>query len=777
MAEESTSEVTRDLNRLASLEQHYNATYDHYVQQFPEGPIRAALMGAVHSSAVKYLDIARNEYGRALLRGDRKQAEQIRVQSLDPLFRTHRARVESLESMAEGGIKAQETAAVAEVNSRMEILLLVGLTAAALCSLLGWLIFTMVGRPVRKMEEAARQLADGNVDVELASHSNDEIGRLAQSFQKMAQMIKARVSAAERIAAGDLSVQIEAASEHDVLAGSLSLVVHNLKHLMNEMEQMSALHAAGQTEAAIDTSNFQGAYRKVAAGVNQMVAEHMAVTVKSMHCVAEFGNGNFAAELEQFPGKRARFNEIVEQVRSNLVGLIQEIESMSQAHRLGEIEARIDADKFQGDFKRVADGINEMVAEHIRTISKAVQCMSEFGQGNFEAELERFPGKRAFVNEIMEQVRTRLRELISDVNVLVEAALVGNLDVRVDPAAHAGDFRKIVQGINKTLDAVINPIKDVETALGRLSDGDFTVEIDRNYTGEFNSLKDAVNTMARQVSTTLKGIGDSIGSLAASSQQLGQLSQQMSASANQTASQANVVSSAIEQVSTNVQTVATGTDEMGASIKEIARSASEATAIADSAAQLARSTNQTVNELGASSKRIGAVIKLINSIAQQTNLLALNATIEAARAGEAGKGFTVVASEVKQLANQTATATKEIGQKIQAIQEEIKGTVGGIGQITEVIGQVNNIQTTIASAVEEQSATTNEMTRNMSEAATGSREITANIAGVAQAARSTLQAASETQQSATSLAAMATQLKALVGHFSYERANVSVGYK
>jgi methyl-accepting chemotaxis protein len=255
--------------------------------------------------------------------------------------------------------------------------------------------------------------------------------------------------------------------------------------------------------------------------------------------------------------------------------------------------------------------------------------------------------------------------------------------------------------------------------------------------------------------------------LASASQELTAVSQQMAANAEETATQASVASAAAEQVSTNVTTVSTGTEEMGASIKEIAKSANEAARVATAAVKVADKTNAIVAKLGESSAEVGNVIKVITSIAQQTNLLALNATIEAARAGEAGKGFAVVANEVKELAKQTARATEDISRKIEAIQGDTKGAVEAIAQIGKIINQINDIQNTIASAVEEQTATTGEISRNVNEAAKGSNEIAQNITGVAQAARSTTEGAGNTRSSADELSRIALDLQKLVSQFKY----------
>ena len=275
---------------------------------------------------------------------------------------------------------------------------------------------------------------------------------------------------------------------------------------------------------------------------------------------------------------------------------------------------------------------------------------------------------------------------------------------------------------------------------------------------DITSQKNAEDSLA----LTVKQVAHNAQSVASAAEELSATAQQLSSNSEETTAQAGVAAAASEQISKNVGTVATSAEEMNASVREIAKNASQAARVASEAVHVAQATNQTVSKLGESSLEIGKVIKVITSIAQQTNLLALNATIEAARAGEAGKGFAVVANEVKELAKQTATATEDISRKIEAIQTDTKSAVGAIDQIGQIISQINDLQNTIASAVEEQTATTNEIARNASEAARGTDEIARNVTSVSQAARSTSEGAANTLNAAAELAKLAAELQQVV---------------
>ncbi len=719
---------------------------------------------------------------------------------------------------------------------------------------IGIVLTLSITRPVQQMKEAAEQMALGDVGRSLTYQSEDEIGALANFLRGISTMLKDRALAAERIAEGDIRSNVLVLSDKDSLGKSLRACLSTLNELTSEMTRMSKEHERGDIDVAIEDGKFQGVFREVAAGINGMVGAHISVKKKAMACIAEFGRGNFDAPMDKLPGKKAFINDTIEEVRGHLKRLVADTGAMASAATTGQLSIRADASVHQGDFRRIVEGINQMFDELRKPLDIATDVLEKFSHGlSPEIINEEYKGEYNKLKEATNRMTGLAHHRQNDVQQLLQAGIDGQLDCRADVSKYEGGNRSLFEGINRLLDAILLPIAEGNRVLRQIRGGNLRERVEIECKGDHQKMKDAingvhqwltalvdyvtriangdvnarmekasdqdqihewlvllrtnitrlqaelgrlissakegdlitrgdptqfkgaygellssVNEMSEVFRSTIERVGQMSQPLTQAAAELSRVSQEMGSSAEQTASQANMVSAGSEQVSRNIQTVATAADEMGASIKEIAKSTADATKVATAAVHSAEETNVTIGKLGQSSAEIGQVIKVITSIAQQTNLLALNATIEAARAGEAGKGFAVVANEVKELAKETAKATEDISRKIEAIQSDTEGAVSAIGQIGVVIGQINDIQNTVASAVEEQSVTTNEITRNLTEAARGGVDITHSITGVAEAARLGASAVVQTQKSAESLEKMAEDLQQLMSRFRYD---------
>jgi len=569
----------------------------------------------------------------------------------------------------------------------------------------------------------------------------------------------------DRISKGDIPPKITDAYNGDFneIKNNLNNCIDNIKALVTETGVLINASAEGRLATRADAAKHQGDYRKILEGVNQMLDAILLPIGEGNRILAQISNGRIDELIAQtYKGDHEKMKQAVNNVAVVLQGMQKELARLTEASRAGQLSERGKSDQFQGAYAAIVQGVNEMLDTILLPIGEGNRVLGLIRGGNLREKVEiackgdhekmkqAVNGVHDWLNDLITYVtkiangdmtasmakasdkdqihewlvllKSNIHALAADAALLAKAAAEGKVGIRADASKHQGDYRKIIEGFNSTLDSIVEPLK----------------------------------VTAQNAS-----------SLASSSEELTAVSQQMAGNAEETATQANVVSAASEQVSKNVASVASASEEMQASIREIAKNANESARVAKNAVSVAHSTNETVKKLGESSQEIGNVIKVITSIAQQTNLLALNATIEAARAGEAGKGFAVVANEVKELAKQTAKATEEIGQKIDAIQGDTKGSVKAIEEIGTIINQINDISNSIASAVEEQTVTTNEIGRSVTEAAKGVGDIAKNIGGVAVAAKNTTQGANDTQKASQELSQMAARLQSVVSKFTF----------
>ncbi|MDB6060497.1 MAG: methyl-accepting chemotaxis sensory transducer [Verrucomicrobiaceae bacterium] len=505
----------------------------------------------------------------------------------------------------------------------------------------------------------------GDIDVIIDEHKYRGIyQQLARGINVMVAghiaVKKKAMAVVKAFGEGDFDMPLEQLpGKKAFINDTIEKVRGNIKNFIAEMKHMSTEHDKGDIDVVIDAAKFSGAYKEMAISVNDMVASHIAVKKKAMAVVAAFGEGNFEMPLEQLPGKKAFINDTIEKVRGNIKKFIADMKHMSTEHDKGDIDVIIEPDNFNGAYKEMAVGINAMVAGHIAVKKKAMACVKSFGEGDFDAPLEKFPGKKAFINDTIEQVRTNLRALIEDTSMLAGAAADGRIETRADASVHLGDFRKIIDGINVTLETIVKPIVSVKSAI------------------------DAVYSAASEISS---GNAD-----------LSSRTEAQASSLEETAASMEQLTSTVKQNSDNA--------------KQANQLAVSASSIAQKGGEVVDDVVETMSAINDSSRKIADIISVIDGIAFQTNILALNAAVEAARAGEQGRGFAVVAAEVRNLAQRSAAAAKEIKslitdsvEKVDNGNKQVELAGSTMQEIVKAIKRVADLMAEISAASDEQTA-------------------------------------------------------------------------
>lgn len=483
-----------------------------------------------------------------------------------------------------------------------------------------------------------------------------------------------------------------------------------------------------------------------------------------MTMIQEMAKGNLGTRL-----KLTQKDEIgvmaqtMDRFSDELNTLIADMNRMSDEHNKGDIDVVIPADKFQGAYQEMAKGINDMVNGHIAVKKKAMACIEEFGKGNFDAPLEQFPGKKAFINRTIEQVRTNLKALIDDAIMLSNAAVAGALSTRADASKHHGDFAKIVKGVNDTLDAVLDPINEAAAVLEKVAARDLTARVTGDYKGDHANIKNSLNMAIQNLDEGLEQVGVASEQVTSAAGQISSGSQGLAEGASEQASSLEEISSSLEEMASMTRQNSENSNQAKALSQSARESADKGTAA------MSRMT-ETINKIKKSSDETAKIIGTIDEIAFQTNLLALNAAVEAARAGEAGKGFAVVAEEVRNLAQRSAEAAKTTANMIEGSVKNSEEGVKVTEEVAEILGEIATGARKVNDLVMEIAAASGEQSQGIEQVNTA----------VSQLDKVTQQNAANAEESASAaeeLNGQASEMQGLVGAFTLSNAKAKSSKK
>ncbi len=679
-------------------------------------------------------------------------------------FTVHRGLVEEFTLQLEETSERMERDADDMVARRMAIVLVSVLLLGGLVGLVVWLVAHTVGGAIRGLrstiEAVTEGVRQGRLDVRgdaVGCHPDFTalVSGLNDTLDAFELPIRGTVEYVSRIGRGDIPPRIDtpAQGDFDLLRVSLNGCIASVEALIADTGTLAQAAQAGRLSTRVDAARHQGDFQRIVQGVNDTLDAVIGPLQITAGCVEALSRGQVPPRITAaYQGDFAALADALNRCIDAVNALVADADALAQAGAAGRLSTRADASRHQGDFRRVVEGVNATLDGVVGPLTVAARYVDELSQGRLPAPITaEYRGDFAPLRDNLNRCLEAVRRLAGDVGQLSAAAVAGRLATRADATAHHGEFARIVDGVNETLDAVIAPIDEATVALEALAKRDLTARVKGRYSGDHARIKEAVNATGEALHAALGQVAEAVDQVSSAASQIASSSQAVAGGASQQAAALQQTTGSLESVSAITRSAADAAQHANG----LARAAHGA---ATEGAAAVTQMQGAMGKIRASAEGTSQIIKDINDIAFQTNLLALNAAVEAARAGDAGRGFAVVAEEVRSL----AMRAKEAAMRTEGlIRESVHQTGEGeatarlvsvkLGEIVAGVGKVSDIVSEIAASARQQ--------------ASGIDQVNRAVAEMDKVTQQNAASAEESSSAASELQAQSTELAGMVGAF------------
>lgn len=609
---------------------------------------------------------------------------------------------------------------------------------------------------------------------------------------------------AGRFSDGDFSAHIALpVGDETSVAHSMQVLQRTLSKLSTETNRLAKAAIEGQLSTRAETAAFNGEFKRLVEGFNQTLDGVIVPLNVAASYVADISKGNIPDKITatyhgDFNAIKDNLNHCIDAVNA----LIADANMLSEAAVAGRLSTRADASKHEGDFRKIVEGVNHTLDAVISPLNVAAEYVEHIAKGHIPPKItDTYHGDFNTIKNNLNQCIDAVNALIMDANHLSQAAVKGELSTRADASKHNGDFRKIIEGVNHTLDAVIVPLNMAASYVARIAHGDIPAEITAPYYGDFNEIKNNLNTCIQAINQLLEdsallaqaakegriqvrademkhagdfrkviaGVNQTLDLIVEPIKAVRQAVEAIDTAASEIASGNNQLSRRTEDQAASLEETAASMEQFASIVKHNAENAQEANQLALTASNVAENGGQVVREaiasmnaMNESARQIEDIIAVIDGIAFQTNILALNAAVEAARAGEQGRGFAVVANEVGALAQRSSVAAKEINGLIST---SVNNTYDAVKQV-DLAGKTME---EVVSSVKKVSEIMRDISEASFEQSKGIEQVNQAITHIDEATQQNAALVEEAAAAAESLLDQANQLSQSVQRFKLDQ--------